>query len=642
MNDCNLVLNPIFSVPTFDKNKEHRVHFSITSPLPEVHFSYIYFYQIRSWCQKRELQVNRHFDCMESIIPRPNAQWETQHDILSLDGKKRIHNLIFSDFCADENTRLSVSYFAPSRDPVQYKHILMDYCAAYTLIEGYNQMKIKPEYRGKPLDYTVITNFYSNICTEVKPSIAACSAEYVFEDTRYTMNCVTKEVLKDTDEVDAEVNKYAVSHWHCAMFASLSYNDKVEDTPNISWKHHNISSNSKNGFFAHSFVNFQTNHVVIAFRGSDDYQDWLYSNRCFLTGCMPAQYANAKKFTNETMEFFGEKFNYTLVGHSLGGGLAQLVSINTGLDAVTFDAPGILKVANKHFLINLVATANEHITAYIHGYDLVNMFANHIVPLIQIIPDFNIDICKKYYEIGATLDQHNMTQIFDMFDENTGYIKSAIQNNTILDIGINTGRNEFQKLCTQKLYEGYDNVVFDTNHVASVVKYYYNTIIYPNNTNIVLQRILLINKDQQHRLDYQKSQMLDSIRAEVPHSIGDDYSWYTQDHSIFELHILRTHIPYSKELFEHIKKIFVDEKDNFIFFDIKSLNIDLNEQKIFITTEHKTSPYIVDMYLDFTSATPISMQVAHNLEFIPNLSQFNVSEIIHFSEHNDTCNYLSI
>lgn len=607
MKNCNIVMNPVFSTPAFDQKGVKRVYFSITSPAPEVKYQYTYFWQMWQWCKTREIQISRHFDCMESVIPRPNARWESKHHITDLDAKLEIKNWWFGQYCVDEDTKLSVSYFAPERHPYQVRHILEDYCRAYILIDGYNLMKMKPEFRGKELDYATVEEFYKGVCTKNK--LIECTSEYTFHNVTHTMNCVTMKIIDSENRASVESNSGAGLHWHYATFALLSYSNSQKKQIDVDWIHIESTQDSDTGFFADAFMNSKTKNVVIAFRGTDDYKDWLKSNRCFLTGCLPAQYKNAKDFTYKIVEQQGREFSYVLVGHSLGGGLAQLVAIKTAFSAVTFDAPGVLKVAKNYFSSNEIIEAEKNIKAFIHGYDLINMFGTHIVSLSQIIPKNLESICKQYYEIGATLDQHSMQQIADKFDRSTGYIYSNVSTATILDTGVGLGRGEFQKMCSKWFYDNYSKHDVIRDIQLKIPSLY--TIIYNNNTEIVLHREIYTNKNQQDLISYKRSLLLDIIKSDLPFAIEDNaYSWYVQNQTIFRTDILNIHL--TRDKFNTFSKEIMNNKDNLCLVDIKKIQVDLYNHKLNIVTNY--TGYELDMHIDNNS--PTSMQVGLSLEFI--------------------------
>ena len=76
-----------------------------------------------------------------------------------------------------------------------------------------------------------------------------------------------------------------------------------------------------------------SNESVIAFRGTDSKQDWLLAN---LAVPVSLPYKSALKAAREYQRSNPER-SLTLVGHSLGGGLALGASVHYGIPAITFD-----------------------------------------------------------------------------------------------------------------------------------------------------------------------------------------------------------------------------------------------------------------------------------------------------------------
>lgn len=98
--------------------------------------------------------------------------------------------------------------------------------------------------------------------------------------------------------------------------------------------------------------------VVVAYKGSKGgawslvgdaeskqgtgYDDWHVNDVQIMLNKLPSQIPNAENFTRpykELAEQLGARFS--LVGHSLGGGLAQYIGWLWGVPFVTFNAPGM-------------------------------------------------------------------------------------------------------------------------------------------------------------------------------------------------------------------------------------------------------------------------------------------------------------
>ena len=96
----------------------------------------------------------------------------------------------------------------------------------------------------------------------------------------------------------------------------------------------------ESGFKATVYISEARKEIVIAFAGTQDAKDWVTDIAALMA--TPAQYKEAKDFTSKTVkkiaEKYGNDYKITVTGHSLGGGLAQSVAANYGLDAYTFNA----------------------------------------------------------------------------------------------------------------------------------------------------------------------------------------------------------------------------------------------------------------------------------------------------------------
>jgi len=98
-------------------------------------------------------------------------------------------------------------------------------------------------------------------------------------------------------------------------------------------------SSLSTGFSAIAVQNNETGEVVVAYRGTDGFDDatGTYSQLALQNG-VPNQYPEALAFFTEINDSYG---NVTLTGHSLGGSLAQLVAATTSAITYTYNAPGV-------------------------------------------------------------------------------------------------------------------------------------------------------------------------------------------------------------------------------------------------------------------------------------------------------------
>ena len=117
-----------------------------------------------------------------------------------------------------------------------------------------------------------------------------------------------------------------------------------------------LNQSNMNGFYAVAFIN-DNDEVVIAYRGSkpldqvdedsidDAYCDWIQNDLpAELMDTMGPQYISAL-YMYETVAKNRTASQIAATGHSLGGGLADIVSVYSGCSATTFNAISILDSA---------------------------------------------------------------------------------------------------------------------------------------------------------------------------------------------------------------------------------------------------------------------------------------------------------
>lgn len=119
-------------------------------------------------------------------------------------------------------------------------------------------------------------------------------------------------------------------------------------TDGKTWEVYAVSGNTQaaNGFYGVAFRNTETKDVVTAFRGTDQLGVDGWTDLQIGMANVPNQYANAQEFYNSVKgkaSKLGDNA-LTVTGHSLGGGLAQLVGAVNGAEAWTFNAPGVKEI----------------------------------------------------------------------------------------------------------------------------------------------------------------------------------------------------------------------------------------------------------------------------------------------------------
>ena len=96
--------------------------------------------------------------------------------------------------------------------------------------------------------------------------------------------------------------------------------------------------NPDTGFRAGIYTNGEGQYVL-AYAGSNEFQDWTGANFEQGIGWQNEQYDQAVQLAQQADAAFGD--NLVITGHSLGGGLAATGALATGNAAVTFNASGV-------------------------------------------------------------------------------------------------------------------------------------------------------------------------------------------------------------------------------------------------------------------------------------------------------------
>ncbi|MEF8982247.1 Mbeg1-like protein [Thiohalorhabdus sp.] len=105
----------------------------------------------------------------------------------------------------------------------------------------------------------------------------------------------------------------------------------------------------QHGFSAQVYENQATNQLVIAYRGTDQkVKDWLGPNKEIIQESLglegeDPQFVDALAFAERVRQNFPNQ-EILVTGHSLGGGLAQLVADAYGWGGMSFDAPGMQEI----------------------------------------------------------------------------------------------------------------------------------------------------------------------------------------------------------------------------------------------------------------------------------------------------------
>ncbi len=82
-----------------------------------------------------------------------------------------------------------------------------------------------------------------------------------------------------------------------------------------------------------------TGEYILVSRGSDNLKNYIHDAEMWATDVVPTEYYDAKALMEKAITTLGSTVaaNMTISGHSLGGSITQLLSIEYGNDAVTFN-----------------------------------------------------------------------------------------------------------------------------------------------------------------------------------------------------------------------------------------------------------------------------------------------------------------
>ncbi len=171
-------------------------------------------------------------------------------------------------------------------------------------------------------------------------------------------------------------------------FCYDSYPITVRDLP-IEWEYILVENqqrfiDDKTGFGASAYLCKSTNEIIIAYRGTKPNSIGDLQNDLNLaTSFTPSQYEFAKTYLKGIQnQLSSEEHKIFITGHSLGGGLAQLIGAYAHLPTVTFNGVGMDQLLNNANLMGeVIPPPNgifKNITNYVIATDVVGNAYEHL------------------------------------------------------------------------------------------------------------------------------------------------------------------------------------------------------------------------------------------------------------------------
>jgi WXG100 family type VII secretion target len=156
------------------------------------------------------------------------------------------------------------------------------------------------------------------------------------------------------------------------------------------WQKLDISVESDEGYQANAYYNPKTGEVVIAHRGTDNWED-TDDDAAIYFESVPDQFEDSRKFTQDVKDELARRgiTDYEMVhtGHSLGAVLADLNAAQDGTRAYTFENPGTAEILQTQ---GVKYDPQKHV-AYQGNPNPINQTNSQAGNIVQVIPRHKSD-----------------------------------------------------------------------------------------------------------------------------------------------------------------------------------------------------------------------------------------------------------
>ncbi|WP_353212453.1 hypothetical protein [Rhodovarius sp.] len=172
--------------------------------------------------------------------------------------------------------------------------------------------------------------------------------------------------------------------------------------------------------------------VLFVIRGSDRGSDWTANNARIGVNVTPVKATDAfKSFTLWAKAMQGPKCNYYITGHSLGGGLAQLIGYYTGTPFIAFNPPPMRNSLTGWLTMRPTGAKDPAVKSWEFDKGCVFRGSRDAVSSLPgkfIGKSWMLPIGGSVFQSGlGVVDGHSMTRIIEAIENNSvsGISKNA-------------------------------------------------------------------------------------------------------------------------------------------------------------------------------------------------------------------------